>query len=318
VNGPSLAVRPGHEDELVVVWFTAAAASPRVLAAFSRDGGASFDEPILLDADEPLGRVDVAWDGNGGVMVLWLSPRGEEGEADLLLHRLVPEGPAGKTFQVAATSTARSSGFPRLVRRDDEIFLVWTLPQGDSTRLQAGSLPLSSLPGWSAPPVAALPGRAKPQAPAAATGQDARPWDGKPGSRVPEYSALDLEGERIELANLRGQPLLVNFWATWCLPCRQETPALIAIHDRYAPAGLQVVGISVDTANDVDKVRRFLAAESVPYRTLLDPQDRATRAFGLPMLPGSFLFNEDGVLVWSRFGIVTPGDAELTAALDNL
>jgi len=162
VNGPSLAVRPGHEDELVVVWFTAADASPRVLAAFSRDGGASFDQPILVDGDEPLGRVDVAWDGNGGVVVLWLSPRGEEGEADLLLHRLMPEGPAGKTFQVAATSTARHS--PQ----------QWFPPAGEAGRRDLPGL--DPAPGRLHPPAGRLPASLIPAGMVRSTGRGpARP-----------------------------------------------------------------------------------------------------------------------------------------------
>jgi peroxiredoxin len=304
VNGPSLAVRPGHEDELVVAWFTAAGTQPRIQAAFSRDGGASFDPPVLLDDAGPLGRVDVVWDGKGGVVVLWLSPRDQEGAAELLLRRVASDGTTGPTYQVATTSTARSSGFPRLVRRGEALYLVWTLPEGESTRLKAAALPLSSLPGWAAP--------------AAADDGGERPWDGKNGSKAPEYSALTLDGERVHLADLRGRPVLVNFWATWCMPCRQETPALIGIHERYAPDGLQVLGVSVDTAGDQERVRSFLAREGVPYRTLLDPEDKAAQAFGLPMLPGSFLFNRDGILVWSRLGVVAPDDTELATALDSL
>jgi peroxiredoxin len=319
VNGPSLAVRPGHDNELAVAWFTAADTRPRVQVAFSRDGGAGFDAPILLDDARPLGRVDVAWDGKGGVVVLWLSPRGQEGAAELLLRRVTPDGTTGATYHVAESTTARSSGFPRLVRRSEDLFLVWTRPEGESTRLQAASLPLSSLPGWGASRET-LP---MTTAGAAATangghGEDGRPWDGASGSRAPEYSALTFEGAAVNLTDLRGRPLLINFWATWCMPCREETPALMGIHDRYGPRGLQVVGVSVDTAGDREKVRTFLAREGVSYRTLLDPDDRAAQTFGLPMLPGSYLFDQEGILVWSRLGVVTPDDAELTAALDSL
>jgi len=319
VNGPSLAVRPGHEEELAVAWFTAAETRPRVQVAFSRNGGAGFDAPILLDDVSPLGRVDVVWDGKGGVVVLWLSPRGEEGAAELLLRRVAPDGTAGAVYHVIDTSTARSSGFPRLVRRGENLILVWTQPEGESTRLQAVSLSLSSLPGWAASPESAqLSGGVAAATADGGRGEDGRPWDGASGSRAPEYGALTFEGDPVRLADLRGRPLLINFWATWCMPCRQETPALIGIHDRYGPHGLQVVGVSVDTAGDREKVRDFLAREGVSYQTLLDPEDRAAQTFGLPMLPGSYLFNRDGILVWSRLGVVTPDDAELRAALDSL
>src|SRR5688500_14070242 len=68
----------------------------------------------------------------------------------------------------------------------------------------------------------------------------------KVGAEAPAYAAETLDGERAALAQMRGRPVLLNVWATWCHPCRQEVPALEQLHRTYAPRGLQVIGVSID------------------------------------------------------------------------
>jgi peroxiredoxin len=318
VNGPAVAARPGEPDQLAVAWFTAAQGRARVQVAFSGDGGKTFTPPVVVDDASPLGRVDLTWDGSGAALVLWLAPHENAGEGKIMLRRVPPNGQPGATMPVAVTSTTRASGFPRMARLENELFLVWTDAREKTTRLRGARLALAGLFSQGAHSAAtASPGTAEPAT--SPTPWDApRAWDGKPGSRAPAYMATGLDGSQVALADLRGRPLLLNFWATWCLPCRQETPALAALHEQYAPDGLQVVGVSVDAAGEENRVRRFIQEEGVNYTTLMDPADNASRTFGLPMLPVSFLFDGRGVLVWSRFGIVTRNDPELTAVMTQL
>ncbi|MCZ6600293.1 MAG: redoxin domain-containing protein [Acidobacteria bacterium] len=320
VNGPALAAQPDDPEQLAVAWFTAADGRARVQVAFSRDGGGTFSAPVVVDDQEPLGRVDLAWDGSGAALLLWLAPSGRDGEGELLLRRVPPAGPPGAAVRIATTRTSRASGFPRMARRGSDLILTWTEPREETTRLRGAMLALANLPGASAHGDVSHDAAATDPVPvvAQAAGPPSHVWDGKPGSRAPAYEATGLDGREVALADLRGRPLLVNFWATWCLPCRQETPALIELHERYAGDGLQVVGVSVDAAGEDELVRRFVQEEGVPYATLLDPADRASQTFGLPMLPGSFLFDSQGVLVWSRLGIVTRNDPELTAVMAQL
>lgn len=120
----------------------------------------------------------------------------------------------------------------------------------------------------------------------------------------PSVALPTLAGDTLALADLRGRHVLVNFWATWCPPCRAETPDLIALHERYADRGLTVVGISVDLEG-AGVVQAFADEYQIPYPVLLGG-DEAVEAFGGAFaLPTSFLLNPDGDVI-GRFPGVFP------------
>jgi thiol-disulfide isomerase/thioredoxin len=124
---------------------------------------------------------------------------------------------------------------------------------------------------------------------------------------MPAVALPTLDGDTLELSSLRGRYVLVNFWATWCPPCRAETPDLIALHRAFEPRGLSVVGISVDLEGP-DVVRAFADEYGIPYPILLGGES-ATEAFGGAFgLPTSFLLNPDGEVV-GRFPGVFPAEA---------
>jgi hypothetical protein len=141
VNGPAVAAAA---ERAVVAWFTAADDRPRVQAAYSGDGGASFAAPVEIDAEGPLGRVDVALLGGGDAVVSWLG-----GDGGVWLRRVPPEGPAGPPVRAAATSTTRASGFPRLEAVDGRLYLAWTEPGGGGGdgRVRFASLAATEVPG---------------------------------------------------------------------------------------------------------------------------------------------------------------------------
>ncbi len=142
VNGPET----DADGELVVTaWFTAAGAQPQVRAAFSSDGGASFGEAVVVDDEDPLGRVDTVLDGERGALISWLAGAGER--ALVKLARLSPDGTLGEPMTIAETSSARVTGFPRLVRRADSAYLAWVDETPDRPRrLRFRELPLASIP----------------------------------------------------------------------------------------------------------------------------------------------------------------------------
>jgi hypothetical protein len=121
VNGPSLAAAG---DRVAVAWYTAAQDSPRVLLAFSDDGGHRFGAPVRMDGGAPLGRVSALLDQVGGAVVAWLEARGKE--ALVQVRRVSRDGAPGPVMTVARTAAARASGFPRLVRSGDRVVLAWT------------------------------------------------------------------------------------------------------------------------------------------------------------------------------------------------
>ena len=304
VNGPSAAAAG---ERLAVAWYTSARLSspqgPRVLLAFSDDSGATFAPPVEIDGSGPLGRVDVVLDENGDALVAWVASEGEK--AAIRLRRVARDGRAGEARTVTTTTPARSSGFPRLERSGGTLAVAW-VESGETMRVRAATLATSDVPA------ATL---AAPGPESAGKGRTVRPWDGKPGSSAPDYAAVSLDGKEVSLADLRGEPVLVNLWATWCGPCRREMPELAALSRRHAANGLRVVGISVDEAASAGKVRRFVRDRKIPYTILCDGEDRASGVFGVPALPGTFLFDREGVLVWSRVGVIEPGDPDLKAAL---
>ncbi len=138
------------------------------------------------------------------------------------------------------------------------------------------------------------------------------------GDPVPTYRAVSLTGDTVTLASLRGKPLLLNFWATWCTPCRRETPFLESIYRARSAQGLRMVGVSMDTGNAVDQIREFLKKYGVTYTVLRDPAMNAMTTFGIPGLPATFLVDRSGVVRWMRFGALSASDKDLTAALDDV
>lgn len=137
------------------------------------------------------------------------------------------------------------------------------------------------------------------------------------GRAVPEYGALAMGGDSVSLASLRGKPVLLNVWATWCHPCREELPDLERLHRTLGPRGLRVVGVSIDEAGSRDAVADFAKQFGVTYEVWLDPADRISSRYRLIGVPSTFLVGADGVLLWKRMGPVKADDPELRAALDG-
>ena len=142
VNGPAVAA---DSETLALAWFTVAGDAPRVQLAFSADGGNTFGAALPVDVDGPAGRVDVVLDGAGGAVVSWLAIAADVGS--VRLRRMSAGGSPGEPVEVATTGAARSSGFPRLLRVDETLYLAWvdTGPESGQ-RLRALALALGRLP----------------------------------------------------------------------------------------------------------------------------------------------------------------------------
>lgn len=138
------------------------------------------------------------------------------------------------------------------------------------------------------------------------------------GDPLPAFSAAHLDtGSPVELATYRGRVLLLNLWATWCVPCRTETPYLQSLYEEYGEAGLDVVGVSVDRAGAREDVRAFTQEMGVTYDILLDPQGRAETVFRARGLPNSILVGRDGSVVFSWLGPVEEDDPTFLAGLQE-
>ncbi|MSR35936.1 MAG: TlpA family protein disulfide reductase [Gemmatimonadetes bacterium] len=135
------------------------------------------------------------------------------------------------------------------------------------------------------------------------------------GAAAPELSGTTLTGDTVALSSFRGEPVLLNLWATWCAPCRRETPYLQTLHERYGREGLRVVGVTVDTRGSASDVRAFIDEFGVTYTILHDPDMVSMDRLSVLGLPATFLVDRDGVIRHVVTGPLVEGDRAFDAAL---
>jgi hypothetical protein len=132
VNGPSVDARG---QQVAVAWFTGAGDVPRAVVAFSRDGGAFFQEAVRVDGGDPVGRVDVVLEEDGSALATWIERMGEG--AELRVRRVHADGAMGEPLVIARTSGARSAGFPRVVALGPgELLAAWTDVAGEASEVR--------------------------------------------------------------------------------------------------------------------------------------------------------------------------------------
>ncbi len=129
------------------------------------------------------------------------------------------------------------------------------------------------------------------------------PGSGRPGavgSSAAAFSLPDLEGKPLDLANYRGKVVLLDFWATWCTPCRAEIPQFVDYQNKYAGQGLQVIGISMD--DDATPVRAFYQQFKMNYPVAVGNANLAETYGGILGLPVTFLIGRDGRIAAKYIG----------------
>ncbi len=141
------------------------------------------------------------------------------------------------------------------------------------------------------------------------------------GKPAPEFKLEDLSGKPVTLADYKGKALLINFWATWCGPCKLETPWIVELRNQYADKGFEVLGIDSEgddlKADDKDgfakqkeSVAKFVKQEKMPYPVLLNGDSIANQYGGLDAMPTSFWVDKTGKVVASQMGITSKDDME--------
>ncbi|HWB74726.1 MAG TPA: TlpA disulfide reductase family protein [Nannocystaceae bacterium] len=151
----------------------------------------------------------------------------------------------------------------------------------------------------------------------ACTGGDAYGTKASAGSPKPAPAMVGktIAGDAFDLDALRGTVVLVNVWATWCAPCREELPELEALHREHAARGFTVIGVSVDRAAALMQVRQMVDSFALSYPIVFDPMSKAIADWDVRGYPTSFLVDRTGVIRWRRDGIIRPEDPELTPLL---
>ncbi|MGD0831065.1 MAG: TlpA disulfide reductase family protein [Terracidiphilus sp.] len=164
--------------------------------------------------------------------------------------------------------------------------------------------------------LAATPQADVTQDPATGELQYLSPLIGKP---APQFSLEDLNGKKVSLADYKGHALLLNFWATWCTPCKLETPWLIELRNQYAAQGVEVLGISADDidrdnpaklADEKRQIAHFIQQMHVPYPVLIDGDSVSKPYGGLDDLPTSFYLNRSGTVVAAQIGLTSKDEIE--------
>lgn len=146
----------------------------------------------------------------------------------------------------------------------------------------------------------------------------AAPEVGSVGQVVPAYAAPDIAGDSVRIADLKGDVVLLNVWATWCIPCRREIPELQALHQDYSGRGLRVLGVSVDASDAEGDVAEFAASFGMTYTILRDPDERVSTLFAIPGVPASFLVDREGVVRWRHLGPFKATDSAFVSVLTSL
>ncbi len=115
----------------------------------------------------------------------------------------------------------------------------------------------------------------------------------EPGSPAANFTLKSAEGENIRLSEYRGQVIMLNFWASWCGPCRQEFPHLDALHKKYSDLGFSVFGVNVEQDRaQADKVLREIP---VSFPILFDDQNKVSKLYGIDAMPMTVLVDRNGI-----------------------
>jgi cytochrome c biogenesis protein CcmG/thiol:disulfide interchange protein DsbE len=136
------------------------------------------------------------------------------------------------------------------------------------------------------------------------------------GSRAPEIGLIDMRGNRVSLASLKGKVVLIDFWASWCKPCKEEMPVLERLHKKYGDKGLVVVGVSVD--KDLAKAKEFVARNGVSFPIVHDAEHAVASRYAPAKMPSSFLVDKTGVIRFVHEGFQAGDAAALTSEVESL
>jgi peroxiredoxin len=131
----------------------------------------------------------------------------------------------------------------------------------------------------------------------------------KQGGQAPDFALASLEGKTVRLSDYRGKAILLNFWATWCQPCRIEMPWFVELQQQYGPAGLQILGVAMDDASP-GEIAAFAKEIGVNYPVLIGKEDVGDAYGGIPYLPVSFFIDRNGKVVDKVLGLKGRGEFE--------
>jgi peroxiredoxin len=119
----------------------------------------------------------------------------------------------------------------------------------------------------------------------------------RPGQNATELSLPDLNGKLVSLSELKGKVVLIDFWASWCGPCRHNNPRLVKLYNKYHDKGLEIYGVSLD--EDMDSWKKAVRHDKLVWIQVIDDKGwnaTSTAAYGVDMIPSSFLIDRQGII----------------------
>jgi peroxiredoxin len=132
----------------------------------------------------------------------------------------------------------------------------------------------------------------------------------KAGGMAPDFELKTLDGKVVKLSSYRGKAVLLNFWATWCGPCKVETPWIVDLSKRYQAQGLEVLGVSMDDASSSDDIAKFVKEMAIPY-TIVQGTEAVGDAYGgVGVLPVTYYIDRNGKIVSTVIGIKSQSEME--------
>jgi len=135
------------------------------------------------------------------------------------------------------------------------------------------------------------------------------------GSQAPDFQLLNLDGQPVSLSNLRGKPVLVNFWATWCPPCRAEMPFIQEIFREWSDAGLVI--LAIDIGENPSTVKGFMESYGFSFPVLLDTSRDVALKYNVRGIPTTFFIDKNGIIKVVKVGAF-PSKAAIEKSLGKI
>jgi cytochrome c biogenesis protein CcmG/thiol:disulfide interchange protein DsbE len=123
----------------------------------------------------------------------------------------------------------------------------------------------------------------------------------QPGLEVPNFTFPDMNGKEVSLSDHRGKVVLVNVWATWCPPCRQEMPSMQSLYEKFKGENFEILAVSIDSEGR-EAVAPFMRKMNLTFPALLDPGETIRSLYGITGVPESFIIDKQGILVEKIIG----------------
>jgi len=132
----------------------------------------------------------------------------------------------------------------------------------------------------------------------------------KVGQPAPDFTLDMLDGGQVILSGLKGKAVLINFWASWCVPCREETPDLVQAYHVHQAEGLVILGVNMTSIDTISDAKAFAVEFQIPYPVLLDKDGKVAALYRVSGIPTSYFINRQGTITHVQIGKLTPEQIE--------